>query len=330
MSAAEPPSLIEVIDSHTEGEPTRVVISGGPDLGSGTVAERAARFRAQFDWFRAAVVNEPRGSEALVGALLVPAVSERAVAGAVFFNNVGLLGGCGHATIGLARTLVHVGRIAGGGGSEYVVETPVGDVAFRIGTDGYIAIDNVASSRHAKGVPVSFDWNGAERTVTGDVAWGGNWFYLVDAASLPDGLDLKLADLDILTAFTKAIRAALDRAGITGAGGAPIDHVELFGPSPTPGCDARNFVLCPGGAYDRSPCGTGTSAKLACLAADGLLAPDQMWVQESIIGSTFQASYRPGEKPGAIVPTIRGRAWITAHATLHIDPTDPFRHGIRT
>ncbi len=313
---------ITVVDSHTEGEPTRAVIEGGPDLGSGPMAERAARFRDHFDWFRAAVVNEPRGSEALVGALLLPPSADRAVAGAIFFNNVGLLGGCGHATMGLARTLAHLGRIGPG---EHTLETPVGDVAFRIEADGMVAIDNVPSYRHAARVPVSCSWEGAPRVVHGDIAWGGNWFYIV----ADHGLELRTTNLDALTAFSKAIRVGLVRQGITGSDGAPIDHVELVGDSPTPGCQSRNFVLCPGGAYDRSPCGTGTSAKLACLAAEGLLAPGEAWVQEGIIGSTFGATYRDGERAGTIVPTIRGRAWITARATLHLDPSDPFRHGIR-
>jgi len=316
---------VRVIDSHTEGEPTRVVIEGGPDLGPRSIAERAREFRERCDWFRSAVVNEPRGSEALVGALLVEPDGPGATAGVIFFNNVGVLGGCGHGTIGLVRTLAHMGRLGPG---THGIDTPVGRVQATLHEDGAVSMENVPAYRHAAGVVVEVPWAGAEagaRRVTGDVVWGGNWFFICH----DHGVVLDLAHLDDLTRFARAVRTALERAGITGREGASIDHVELVGPSPTPGRDARNFVLCPGGAYDRSPCGTGTSAKVACLAADGKLKPSARWVQESVIGSAFEAHYRVGSEPGSVIPTIRGRAWITAESTLLIDPADPYAHGIR-
>ncbi|HKA91380.1 MAG TPA: proline racemase family protein [Haliangiales bacterium] len=304
-----------VIDSHTGGEPTRTVIAGAPPLGDGPLAERRERFRREHDDFRAAVVCEPRGSDVIVGALLVPPTDPACAAGAIFFNNVGTLGMCGHGTIGVVETLRHLGRMRPG---PHLIETPVGVVATELHADGRVTVDNVASRRHLRGVEV--DVAGLGR-VRGDVAWGGNWFFLVDWDRPID-----MAHVDALTDAARRIRRALEAAGVTGADGAEIDHIELFGPPRAPGAHARNFVLCPGGAYDRSPCGTGTSAKLACLAEDGKLAPGATWIQESVVGSLFEASYR--RAGGAILPRITGRAHVTAEAKLVFDPADPFRAGI--
>jgi 4-hydroxyproline epimerase len=308
---------VHVIDSHTEGEPTRTVISGGPDLGGGSLAERVERFRAEFDWFRSGVVNEPRGCDAMVGALLVPPVDPASAAGVIFFNNVGYLNMCGHGTIGVVATLAHQGRIGPG---RHTVETPVGSVVANLHADGSVAIDNVPSYRHAAGVAVEVPGMGIVR---GDVAWGGNWFFLVSE----HGERIKADNIERLTEAAWAIRRALGVAGIAGRDGAEIDHVELFGPPSRPGPDSRNFVLCPGKAYDRSPCGTGTSAKAACLFADGRLRVGQVWRQESIIGSEFTATVR--EENGKVIPTIRGRAFVTGEGRLLFDAADPFRAGIR-
>jgi 4-hydroxyproline epimerase len=308
---------IRVIDSHTGGEPTRVVVAGGPDLGRGDLAGRRALFRERHDEFRSAVVNEPRGSEAMVGALLCEPADASCVAGVIFFNNVGYLGMCGHGTIGVAETFAHLGRIGPG---NYRLETPVGVVAFDYHGGHRATVENVPSYRHAAGVRVHAEPFG---TVTGDVAWGGNWFFLVG----DHGQELELGNVGKLLAFTEAIRRGLARQGVAGADGTLIDHVELFGPPRSAGADSRNFVLCPGGAYDRSPCGTGTSAKLACLAADGKLRAGDVWRQESIIGSVFEMSFRPdGEK---IIPRITGSAYVNSEATLLLDPDDPFGMGIR-
>ncbi len=310
---------IHVIDSHTGGEPTRVVIDGGPDLGGGTVAERGRVFRDQHDRFRSAVVNEPRGSDILVGALLVEPLDPSAACGVIFFNNVGVLGMCGHGTIGLGVTLAHLGRIAPG---DHLIETVVGDVTATLHNDGRVSVRNVPSYRHAKDVSVHVDGYG---WVTGDIAWGGNWFYLI-----ADHRErLEVANVERLTEVTWKIRKALEANGIAGANGGVIDHIELFG---DPGDDAnqsRNFVLCPGKAYDRSPCGTGTSAKLACLAADGKLKPGENWRQESILGSVFEGRYE-WATDGRVTPTITGTAFVTAEATLLRDDADPLRDGIRS
>jgi 4-hydroxyproline epimerase len=308
---------ISVIDSHTGGEPTRVVISGGPELGTGTMAERRALLRERYDWFRSAVVNEPRGSDILVGGLLCPPSTASCAAGIIFFNNVGYLGMCGHGTIGLISSLAHLGRIGPG---EHRIETPVGVVTARLDETGKVSLRNVASYRYAKNVRVEVPGYGP---VLGDIAWGGNWFFLVDRGQ--QALDLE--QVEQLTEFTWAIRLALTREGITGADGQEIDHIELFAGSVRADVNGRNFVLCPGKAFDRSPCGTGTSAKLACLYADGKLQPGQVWRQESIVGSVFEGSIEV--QGGETFPTIKGEAYVTAEATLILDPSDPFQKGIR-
>jgi 4-hydroxyproline epimerase len=310
-------SEVYVVDSHTAGEPTRVVISGGPDLGSGPLAEQRRCFASDHDDFRSAVANEPRGSDVLVGALVVDPVDPECAAGVIFFNNVGMLGMCGHGTIGLVTTLAHLGKINPG---EHRIETPVGMVKATLRSDGRVTVENVPSYRCRKAVPVEVPGFGV---ITGDVAWGGNWFFLAEAP----GWDLSLENREALTRFAVAVRAVLNTNGITGADGGEIDHVELFGP--TLDADSRNFVLCPGNAYDRSPCGTGTSAKLACLAADGKLAPGAVWRQQGILGTVFEGSYRRGDGPyEEVIPSVTGSAYITGESRLLFDRDDPFRMGI--
>jgi 4-hydroxyproline epimerase len=307
---------MRVIDSHTAGEPTRIVISGGPDLGKGSMAERRAIFAREHDHIRSFVVNEPRGHDAVVGALLCEPVDPSAAAGVIFFNNVGVIGMCGHGTIGLAVTLAHLGRIGLG---LHRIETPVGDVTFELLSRNEARITNVPAYRHRKAVSVDVPGVGL---VTGDIAWGGNWFFLTEHSTCA----VELANIPQLTRDSQAMMDALNAAGLGGLDGAPVDHVEIFG-KPAPGADSRSFVLCPGGAYDRSPCGTGTSAKLACLAADGKLAPGQRWIQESVIGSRFEASYQLAPE-GRVIPSITGSAYVTADATLMRDADDPFQWGI--
>lgn len=306
---------IEVVDSHTEGEPTRVVIDGWPMPTGHTVADRRDTMRTMQDDLRRAVVLEPRGHEAIVGALLVPADRPEAATGVVFFNDIGYLGMCGHGLIGVVRTLEHLGRITPG---HVEIDTPVGPVGADLDRDGTVTIRNVPAFVHALDVSVHVPGIG---TVTGDVAWGGNWFFL---AHLP-GESLTYERRRELVACTTRIREALHANGITGADGGEIDHVELLAPGEG-GADARTFVLCPGAAWDRSPCGTGTSAKLAVLQARGQLSPDQRWVQESVIGSRF-TGWLEGDGE-TLVPRVQGRAYITARATLHLDPADPFRYGL--
>lgn len=308
---------IRVIDSHTGGEPTRVVVEGGPDLGTGPMAERRVRFRDRFDPFRSAVVNEPRGSDALVGALLCEPCQADCAAGVIFFNNVGYLGMCGHGAIGVVATLGHLGRIRPG---RHRLETPAGAIEADLHASGAVTIQNVASYRWAKGVALNPEGYGR---LTGEVAWGGNWFFLSD----DHGLQLSPENIDRLLDCTWKIRRELRNRGITGKDRREIDHIALFAPPQRTDADARNFVLCPGGSYDRSPCGTGTSARVACLVADGRFGPGQTWRQESITGSLFEATVRLDQ--GRIVPSIKGSAFVTAEATLLLDPLDPMRMGLK-
>jgi len=303
---------VQVVDSHTGGEPTRIVVAGGPELQGLTIIEKLDSFRTRHDAFRSAVVNEPRGSDVLVGAMLVEPADKTCVTGVIFFNNVGYLGMCGHGTIGLIVTLAHLGRIKTG---EHRIETTVGVVTATLHPDGGVSVMNVPSYRRAKGVSVNVPGIGL---VTGDVAWGGNWFFLVEH----HGLKLSLDVLDQLTDYAWRVRQAVNAQGFP-----EVDHVELFADPGNPDADSVNFVLCPGKAYDRSPCGTGTSAKLACLAADNKLAEGQPWVQSSIIGSRFTGSYRRSGKN--IIPTITGAAFVNAESTLLLNPHDPLCWGIR-
>ncbi len=251
----------------------------------------------------------------MVGALLVEPEDKSCACGVIFFNNVGCLGMCGHGSIGLAVTLARLGRIQPG---EHRIETPVGVVTATLHPNGRVSVVNVPSWRAKKDVTVDVPGIGK---VTGDVAWGGNWFYLVEQ----HGSDLSLANVDTLTEYCWRVRQAVNAQGFP-----DVDHVELFGRPTAPGAHSRNFVQCPGKAYDRSPCGTGTSAKLACLAADGKLAEGDTWVQESLIGSTFTGQYRWLDRAaGKVSPLITGSAFVNSEATLLLDDRDPFCWGIR-
>lgn len=309
---------IHVVDSHTGGEPTRVVIDGGPDLGTGSMADRRQRFARDFDSFRSAVVNEPRGNDAIVGALMTPPTDSSCHTGVIFFNNVGVISMCVHGTIGLAATLVHLGELQSG---RHRFDTSVGVVEVEIEDANHVVVTNVPSYRSHTDVSVSVDGYG---DAIGDIAWGGNWFFLTESRPV----EVEYPHLQQLTEFTRAIRRELPQQNITGENGGEIDHIEVFGPPVDPSANSKNFVLCPGGAYDRSPCGTGTSAKLACLADAGKLAPGEVWCQESILGSIFEGWYETvGDR---ILPHIRGSAWVNAESTLLLNPTDPFSSGIRS
>lgn len=311
------PTNCKIIDSHTGGEPTRVVVSGGPDLGNGDIAERLALLRSQYDSFRNGVVSEPRGSDVIVGALLLEPSKPESAAAAIFFNDVGYLGMCGHGTIGLMTTLAHIGRLKPG---VHVIETPVGDVSACLHSDGTVTVANVPSYRYRAQVPVDVPGLGRFH---GDIAWGGNWFFLIGEHPF----ELVVANRRQLVDASTAIREALVAAGITGENGEIIDHIEFFSDPGDPENSSRNFVLCPGASFDRSPCGTGTSAKMACLYASGKLAAGESWRQEGILGTVFTGTFETGEN-GSILPSISGKAWITAESTLIFKSDDPFSAGI--
>ena len=313
-------AVLQIIESHTEGEPTRVVVSGGPDLGGGTMAERAIRFQQEHDWLRSAVCNEPRGHEAMVGALLCPPHEPDCVCGVIFFNNVSALNMCIHGTIGLAVTLSHIGKIGVG---AHRIDTPVGVVVATLREDGSVEVANVPSYRKAANVAVEVPGWGS---IHGDIAWGGNWFFLIDR----QGPAVEFPNIEALTNFTWLVRQELGKQGITGDHGMEIDHIEVFGPPDDPSlADSRNFVLCPGKAYDRSPCGTGTSAKLACLHASGKIKAGETWRQAGILDTVFEGRIEvlPDDK---IIPSVSGRAWVNGESTYFFHPFDPFRHGIPT
>ena len=317
---------LQVIDSHTEGEPTRVVIGGGPELGKGDLKSRLQQLRDQHDSLRKRVIFEPRGSEVIVGALLCDPVDPANAAGVIFFNDVGYLGMCGHGTIGLVTTLGYLGRISPG---KHAIETPVGIVQTELHADGSVSVQNIPSYRYREAVTVDVAGYGS---FTGDIAWSGNWFFLIGEHSY----NLSVANRAELLVVTTAIRNALIDSGITGADGALIDHIELFSKPVDPSNSSRNFVLCPGASFDRSPCGTGTSAKMACMYSSGALQPGVSWLQEGILGTVFVGSVEvevdgessPALQGQSVIPTITGHAWITAESTLLFDPSDPFPEGI--
>ncbi|MFT4927566.1 MAG: 4-hydroxyproline epimerase [Phenylobacterium sp.] len=320
---------MRIIDSHTGGEPTRTIISGGPDLGQGSMAERREICSRDFDHIRTALANEPRGADVMVGAILCQPQDPANTAGVIFFNNAGFLGMCGHGTIGLMVTLYHLGQVALG---IHRIETPVGVIEVNLHSPSKVTIENVPSYRYAKDVKVKIEGpqgSGPQGLgsqglveVTGDIAWGGNWFFLIKDHGQP----LTLDNTDNLLEYCWQIKSALERHNITGHNGELIDHVELFGqPMDSAIADSQNFVLCPGRQYDRSPCGTGTSAKLACLYADGMLQPGQIWRQQSIIGSVFEGSVSiVGDD---IIPTVSGEAFVTLDSQVFIHPDDPFGYG---
>lgn len=317
---------IQIVDSHTGGEPTRVVVSSPIHLSGATMQDRAKQFASDFDHYRRAIVCEPRGSDIIVGALLCPPVNSSSIAGVIFFNNVGYLGMCGHGLIGVAVVLKHLGRIDLG---RYAIDTPVGTVHFEMLDEHRVKIENVPSYRWKNRQPVSlFPGTSESRTVHGDIAWGGNWFFICD----DHGLEVDIDNLAELNRVSLEIRRQLDQQQITARDGQVIDHVELIGPSKPDRAEAKNFVLCPGAAYDRSPCGTGTSAKLACLAADGKLLAGQVHRQESIVGSVFTGTFQwandASDPSKPILPTLVGSAFVNSQAELLLDSNDPFCWGL--
>lgn len=308
---------MHVIDSHTGGEPTRVILDGGPDLGSGPLSERARRLATEYRDFYLSIMREPRGQPAMVGALLVEPVDPSCVTGVIYFDVGAVLGMCGHGTIGLAVTLAYLGRIAPG---THRIETPVGVVSVHLSDANTVTVTNIESRRVRRDVALEVEGHG---TIRGDVAYGGNWFFIVDPSPVP----VTTSNIAKLTDLAIAVRETANARGMGGEKGEPIDHVIFQDKPEAAGIHSRNFVLCPDDTYDRSPCGTGSSARLACLAAEGLLAPGEEIVQESVIGSPYRLSYEPGPN-GGVIPSITGQAFVTAESTLIFHDDDPFRAGI--
>jgi proline racemase len=308
---------MHVIDSHTGGEPTRVILSGGPDLGGGSLEEQAQRLATDHRDFLSAVLAEPRGQPAMVAALLVPPTSPDSVTGVIYFDVAAVIGMCGHGTIGLAVTLAHLGRIKPG---QHQIDTRAGAVGVELLDPNTVRVRNIESRLVQQ--DLSIDVPGLGR-VTGDVAYGGNWFFIID----PSPIAVETGNIRAMTDLAITIRDAANAQGARGEQGEPIDHVIFQHSVPDPAVHSRSFVLCPDDTYDRSPCGTGSSARLASLAARGLLEPGAEIVHESVIGSRFTVSYQPGLKSG-VLPTLVGQAHIMGTSTLVFEPTDPFRDGV--
>jgi proline racemase len=312
------------IDSHTEGEPTRALVAadGGPL--DATLPEVLA------EWTRdgalaippamLALAANPRAADATVCALVCRPSRAEATCGVLYWNAAAALGMCGHATIGLARTLAHAGVAMP---ARATFETRVGEVVVETLADGRVSFENVPARVHALDLEVTLEQGG---TVRGDLAWGGNWFFIV---RLDGAKGRAMRDAADELAFARSIERGIRAMGLAGGAGngGLIDHIALLF-HPTRGdADARNFVLCPNGTFDRSPCGTGTSALLATLAARGELAEGAAWRQESAIGSLFEARFRAGARAGEVVPAIAGRAFVVADGRLVDDPSDPSRLG---
>jgi len=308
---------MHVVDSHTGGMPTRVILDGGPDLGSGPLSERARRLATEHEEFYKSVLLEPRGQPGMVAALLVKPEDPECTTGVIYFDESAVLGMCGHGTIGLGVTLAHLGRIGTG---RHRIETPAGVISIDLLDANTVRVTNVESRQVHHAVSVETEEFG---TVVGDVAYGGNWFFIVDPSPIP----VSTGNIRQMTDMAIAIREASIAQGVGGEGGEPVDHVIFQGVSPNEGVHSRNFVLCPDDHYDRSPCGTGSSARLSCLAANGVLGPDSEIVQESVIGSSYRLSYQPGPN-GGVIPNITGQAHIIAESKLVFADSDPFQAGI--
>lgn len=322
-----------LIDTHTGGEPTRVVFNDGaflPDGVNDDAIEIRRRLSQEADWIRRSILLEPRGSESMVGALVTldnsgASSNDSLKASIVFFNNTGYLGMCGHGLIGVVEAMRYRGDLAPG---EHRFATPAGVIVATLHDDNLVSFENVPSYRYRKNVRVRInvpasDSSGGVRLadeVVGDIAYGGNWFFLVKVDSV------QANHLASLMRYSLAIKSALQRDEITGADGAEIDHIELCQTYDDDPLGGKTFVLCPGGHYDRSPCGTGTAAKVACLVDDGELSLRQTWTQESIIGSRFTATHRIVD--GQTRVTITGRAFVNGETRCVFHNEDPFRFGI--
>ncbi len=306
------------VDSHTEGEPTRVLLSSSGGPFAQTLDEVLARWTIDgvltIPPEVLALAAHPRAADATVCALLCAPSKATAHCGVLFWNASAVLGMCGHATIGLARTLASMDPKFP---SHALFETRVGDVTIERRADGRIAFANIESRLHARDVELALETGGIAR---GDVAWGGNWFFIMR-------LERPMRSLHEESVFASAIARAIEREHLRAGpeNNGLIDHVALIFPPSRHDADARNFVLCPNGTFDRSPCGTGTSALLASVAARGQLAPMQLWRQESAIGSLFEAQYTLTSR--GVIATICGRAFIIGHGTLVDSVSDPARTG---
>ncbi|MEV5597276.1 proline racemase family protein [Streptomyces sp. NPDC052496] len=334
--AARAVHTFTAVDSHTEGMPTRVITDGVGTLPGATMADRRRYFVEHLDHLRQLLVNEPRGHAAMSGAILQPPTRPDADWGVVYIEVSGCLPMCGHGTIGVATVLVETGLVEVTEPVTTVrLDTPAGLVAARVAVrDGraeHVTLHNVPSYAHELDAVVKVPGFGEVRY---DLAYGGNFYAITPLAAL--GIPFAAAHLDDIIAAGLAVLAALgerDRPvhpadpAISGC-----RHVQFTAPgTPGPdGSDSRNAMVIHPGWLDRSPCGTGTSARMAQLHARGALPLHRPFVNESLIGTRFTGHLVGTERVGgrtAVVPTVTGRAWITGTARYVLDPTDPFPRG---
>jgi proline racemase len=323
------------VDSHTEGMPTRVITGGVPVLPGATMLERKLHFEEHLDDLRLLLMREPRGHGAMSGAILQPPTRDDADWGVLFIEVSGCLPMCGHGTIGVATVLVECGMVEVTEPETLVrLDTPAGLVVVRVAVDGgrarSVTLRNVPAFLAARDRVVEVDGWGS---VTYDMAYGGNFYALVDAASVGVTVDPEQAGrliacgADIMAAINATDRPVHpEDPRISGC-----HHVVLHEPG-ADGADAKAATSIHPGWLDRSPCGTGTSARLAALHARGELAVGDPFVNESVIGTRFTGRIaQETEVAGrpAVVPEITGRAWITAMGQYLLDPEDPFPAGFR-
>ena len=321
------------IDAHTCGNPVRVVTGGGPFLDGKNMSERQQHFMAEYDWIRTGLMFEPRGHDMMSGSILYPPTREDTDIGFLFIETSGCLPMCGHGTIGTVTVIIEHGLVKPRVPGKLRIETPAGIVEAHYTMEGThvsaVRIVNIASYLHSTGLEVECPDLGLLRV---DVAYGGNFYAIVDPQeNYKDMEDLSAGDILRLSPI---LRRRLnekyqfvhpENPTIKG-----LSHIEWTGRPKNPEAHARNAVFYGERAIDRSPCGTGTSARMAQWAAKGKLKVGDVFVHESIIGSLFRGKVEAATKVGtkdAIIPSIEGWARVTGFNTIFLDDRDPFVKG---
>ncbi|MFW6692287.1 proline racemase family protein [Streptomyces sp. MAR4 CNX-425] len=322
------------VDSHTEGMPTRVVTGGVGVVPGATMAERRAYFAEHLDDVRRLLVNEPRGHAAMSGAILQPPTRPDADYGVLYIEVSGLLPMCGHGTIGVATVLVETGMVPVTEPVTRVrLDTPAGPVTAEVAVSGgraeSVTFRNVPS--FALELDAAVEVPGLGR-VTYDMAYGGNFYAILPADSLgiPFAKAEKQRMLDVGLAIMAAVNEQRRPVHPADPGIAGCKHVQLTAPPAGGGADARNAMVIHPGWFDRSPCGTGTSARMAQLYARGELALGADFVNESLLGTLFTGRLEEETAVGGVraqIPAVTGRAWITGMGQYLLDPEDPFPAG---
>jgi 4-hydroxyproline epimerase len=323
------------IDGHTCGNPVRVVAGGGPALQGSTMLERRAHFLAEFDWIRTGLMFEPRGHDIMSGSILYPPTREDCDVAILFIETSGCLPMCGHGTIGTVSTMIEHGLVTPKTPGTLRLDTPAGLVIANYRQEGAyveeVRLTNVPAYLHAEGLTAEVPGLGE---VVVDVAYGGNFYAIVDPqAAIADMAEVSAGDL---LRYSPVLRRALnekyefrhpEKPEING-----LSHILWTGKPTRDGATARNAVFYGDKAIDRSPCGTGTSARMAQWAAQGRLKTGDEFVHESIIGSLFKGRVEAATTVGskqAIVPSIAGWARVTGLNTIFINDRDPFAHGFQ-